>query len=372
MNTGRVAGEFKLRILICSEGFILDGVASYHLHLALAFKNAGHTVGILGRWMGFSGYQKRYQHTGISVLEYFSPVVVCPKALQMARDFAPDVLIADSRRAFPLAQEINEKTGTPIITIFMDSPQGKNKKGRTLEEIERNSRAWISPEKSLYLEMLALNPSLPVRQLRRPVVEEWMPPTPIRPKEPFSVLCLGRLSRYKIPGLLSVLHNASQLKSVIPSLDITVVGGDWRRAYFMREAFQKNLAAGNRYIRTVGYQKDPAPWFARSNVVCTGSTCALEAILCNRPVIAVSTYWFGLITPENLDEAIACYYAERAGRFHASENPDVIVNTLIELYENWNVEQLTHDQKIMRERFLPLFDPATAVKEWEDLFNEVL
>lgn len=361
-----------MRILFCSEGFILDGVASYHLHMAVAFKKMGHEVGILGRWLGFNGYQSRFRENGVQVLSYVSPFVTSSAALGLARDFAPDVLISDSRRAFPLALQIHERTGTPIITIFMDPPQNKEKKGRRLKEIESFSAAWVSPERSLCEKMSALNPSVPVRQIRRAVVEDCMILKPVLPRDPFSILCMGRLSKYKTPGLLAVFEDAPLLRKKIPSVRITAVGGGWRRSLFAKTALKANISAGERYVRTVGYQPDPAPWFAESNVVCSGSTCVIESILCNRPVIAVSAYWFGLVTPANLDDAIACYYGERGGHFPAWQEPKRVTESLLNLYEDWNVEQLTADMKVMRERFLPLFDPATAVREWEELFNSVL
>lgn len=361
-----------MRILFCSEGFILDGVASYHLHMAVAFKKMGHEVGILGRWLGFSGYQSRFRAHGVEVLSYLSPTVTSATALKLARDFAPDVLLSDSRRAFPLALEIHERTGTPIITIFMDAPQDKNKKGRRLSEIENFSVAWVSPEGSLCEKMRALNPSVPVRQIRRPVVEDCMSSSPILPADPFSILCLGRLSKYKTPGLLAVFRDAPLLRKKIPSVKITAVGGGWRRSLFTGAALRANLAARERYVRTVGYQRDPAPWFAESNVVCAGSTCVIESILCNRPVIAVSAYWFGLVTPANLDDAIDCYYGERGGHFPAWQEPERVVESLLELYEGWDVEKLSADMRVMRVRFLLLFDPERAVREWEELFDSVL
>ena len=79
-----------MRILFCSEGFILNGVASYHLHMAVAFKKMGHEVGILGRWLGFNGYQSRFRENGVQVLSYVSPFVTSSAALGLARDFAPE------------------------------------------------------------------------------------------------------------------------------------------------------------------------------------------------------------------------------------------------------------------------------------------
>lgn len=314
-----------MNILFCCEGFLIDGVASYNLHMAAALRQAGHRVAILGRWLGARGYQERHRATGVEVLQYFSPVVVSGRALSLADEFQPDVVITDGRRAFPLALAIRRRRGTPIVTNFMDDPTGKNKPGRTIEEIRDNSAAWVSPEPKLVAMARAHEPGIPVCQVRRAIMPDFFPQTPLPPRDPFRVLCLGRLSSHKFLGQLTIVKNAKKLLHEIPTLEITVVGGGWRRMLFTREAMAVNLAAGRRVVRTVGYQSDPSPWILGSTVVCGGSTCGIEAMFSNRPIIAMSGFWFGLITPENLDEAVKCYYAERDGKFWLAENPEIVL-----------------------------------------------
>lgn len=362
-----------MNILFCCEGFIIDGVASYNLHMAAALMRAGHNTAILGRWLGFRGFQKRHEETGVKVLQYFSPTVVSQAALKMAGEFRPDVLITDGRRGFPLALAIREKFATPIVTNFMDSVTGKDKPGRTIGEIRAHSAAWTSPEMR-WVEAAERQSGggVLVRQIRRAIIPELIPCTPMPPRDPFKLLCLGRLSGYKFTGQLTVVKNALRLQERIPTLEITVVGGGWRRAVFAKDAALINAKAGRRLVRIAGYQTDPVPWIAASTAVCGGSTCGLESILCNRPIIAVSAHWFGLITPDNLKDAVAGYYAERDGHFYIKENPEVVLDEILSLYKNWDEKRVTRDVQKLHDTMRPRFAPEIAAREWNELFAEVL
>jgi hypothetical protein len=358
--------------LFCCEGFIIDGVASFNLHMAASFSEAGHKVAILGRRLGKWGYQKRHIETGVEVLQYFSPGVVSGRALSMAKRFSPDVIITDGRRAFPLALEIHRRLGVPIVTNFLDTPCGKNKPGRTMKEIHDNSAAWVSSEKLQISQIKDLSPGIPVRLMRRAVCPRLLPVTPLPKRDPFRVLCIGRLSRYKFSGAAAVVKNARKLMSKIPSLEITVVGGGWRKALFAGDAVRANISAGRKAVHIAGYQIDPAPWFAASTVVCGGASCGMEAILSGRPVIAMSGHWFGLVTPENLRDADDTFYAERGGRFWLKDNPEVVLDEIINLYESWDDGIVKKRTDALRNTLSPEFSPELAVRDWENLFDDVL
>ncbi len=361
-----------MNILFCCEGFLIDGVASYNLHMAAALRQAGHRVAILGRWAGRYGYQARHRDTGVEVLQYVSPTVVSGRALRLAREFAPDAVISDGRRAYPLALAIHNALGTPVVTNFMDDPVGKDKPGRRIEEIHDNSAAWVSPEPKLVAMARALDPGIPVRQVRRAVMPALFPTTPVPPRNPFRLLCLGRLSNHKFAGQLAVIRNADQLLRSIPTLEVTVVGGGWRQMVFAGTALRINAKHARRVVRIAGYQPDPSPWIRASGVVCGGSTCGLEAILSNRPIIAMSGFWFGLITPDNLEAAVKCYYAERDGHFYIKENPEIVLDEIVRLYEAWDEEKIAADTATLRETMLPQFSPELAAQDWEALLQEVL
>jgi hypothetical protein len=98
----------------------------------------------------------------------------------------------------------------------------------------------------------------------------------------------------------------------------------------------------------------------------------MEAILSGRPVIAMSGHWFGLVTPENLSDADSTFYAERNGRFWLKDNPEVVLDEIISLYENWEDESVKKRTDTLRNALSPEFSPELAVRDWENLFADVL
>lgn len=360
-----------MNILFCCEGFIIDGVATYNVHMSAAMRQAGHRTAILGRWLGFHGLQKQHKRLGVEVLQYYSPFVLCDSAVKMGAAFRPDAIITDGRRGFPLALAVHRATGAPIYTNFMDNIFGKNKPGRTIDEILDNSTAWTSPEDRFINEAKKISAGrLPVQKIQRAIMPELMPELAPPHRSPFKVLCIGRISRVKFSGQLSIVKNALRLAKHIPDIEITVIGGGWRLVYFIKEAIAANIRAGRRLIRIAGYQDDPAPYIARSTVVCGGSTCGLEGILSCRPVVAMSGFFLGLITPDNLDRAIETYYAERNGDQGIEIGDDRAVEALIDLYEKWDDKKIAAMTQALHGALRPQFSPQKAAEEWQTLIQE--
>jgi hypothetical protein len=160
--------------------------------------------------------------------------------------------------------------------------------------------------------------------------------------------------------------------SKIPSVEITVVGGGWRRILFERDAVLTNVSSGRKVIHIAGYQADPTPWYAASTIVCGGASCGMEAILSGRPVIAMSGYWFGLVTPENLNDANDTFYAERNGHFWMKDNPEVVLDEIINLYEKWEDDIVKKRTDTLRNALFPEFSPELAVRDWENLLADIL
>ena len=175
-----------MNILFCSEGFLIDGIASYNLYLSAALAQAGHHTAIIGRWAGPKGFQKRHRQAGVRVMQSLSLTVSSPWIRNQAQRFEPDVIITDARRAFPLAQQIRRLTDASVVTIFHDPPAFKNKTDRREKDVIQGSQAWVTAEKSIYDDLLQLNTALPVYHIRRPITG-MVQPTPVPPQDPFRV-----------------------------------------------------------------------------------------------------------------------------------------------------------------------------------------
>jgi len=356
-----------MNILFCSEGFIIDGVASYNLYLSIALKQAGHNVAIIGRWGGPRGFQKRHRRAGVTVIQCPSLTGSNPWLIKQGRQFSPDVIITDARRSFPLAQRIRKQTGACVITVFHDPPQPDKTGIRGVEALAGGSDAWVTSEKSIYQELLAIKPGRPVELIQRPItgVVQF---TPLPPKDPFRVLCIGRLSKWKAPGFRAIVENASELKKAIPSLQIDIVGGGRRRVNFWLNAMQGNRHQKETYIHIRGAKTDPQPWIQKANLVCAGATSAVEAILSGRPVLAFSGFWIGQVTTENLANAAATHFGERQGAFYVREQPEVIGQSIIELYNQWQEKPMAQHVKTIRQKLVPHYDANAVAQQFNHLF----
>ena len=360
-----------MNILFCSEGFIIDGVASYNLYLAAALAQAGHTVAIVGRWAGFKGFQKRHRASSVKVIQNISVTVDNARLIQRAKQFQPDILITDSRRSFPFAMRIKAQTGVKVITIFHDPPQFERKGNRSIDSITAGSDVWVTAEKAIHKELTVIETEVPRHWIQRPVTG-MIQPRPLPAKDPFNVLCLGRLSRWKSPGLRTIVDRALELKRTIPSLTITIVGGGRRQANFFLSAMKANMKAREYFVRIVGTQTDPQPWIQQASVVCAGATAAVEAILSERPTLAFSGFWLGSITPDNLERGIATHFGERTGDFYVREDPDVVIKGLIDLYHRWNQEEMRGRVKALRRQLAPAFDSQTVSERFQTVFDYLL
>lgn len=346
---------------------IVDGVTSFVFHLASALSEGGHRVAVLGRWGG-KGFQSRLRAFGVEVISIPSPTVGNFWFDRRAREFAPDVLVTDSRRSFPLAVRLKRATGAKIFTFFLDALEKTDKKGRDVDSLVRWSDAWLSAEPPLLEKLEEIPTPFPKFLFQRPLTG-LLTPTPIPPRDPFRILCFGRISGYKSAGPLKLLQEAPRLKKTIPSLEIAFVGGGWRTWKFRLIAARANAAAGERYLRIIGTQTDPQRWFEWAALVCAGSTSAVEAVLAHRPTVVFSGFWIGLLTPEKLDEAFASYFGERSGPYYVRHHLEKIPAELLKVYEEWDAEKMDRGVSAARAAVEPRFRRDGVAAEFERIFR---
>ncbi len=192
------------------------------------------------------------------------------------------------------------------------------------------------------------------------------------PKDPFHVLCLGRLSRFKSPGIRAMIENATELKKAIPSLKISVIGSGRRIINLWAIANKANLAAGEKFIRFRGTQSNPLPFFEDASVVCAGATSAIEAILCNRPVVAFSGFWMGKVTTDNVDECLANHFGERQGEFYLKDRLEIVCQSLIEIYREWDDQKVAQSSETLRQQLAPEFDGKTIADRFSTLCRQLI
>ncbi len=349
------------RLLFCSDALLIDGVTSYILHVGTALARAGHEVAVLGRWAG-RGFQKRYREEGMTVISCPSPTVGNFWFDARAKAFDPDCILTDSRRSFPLATRLKKITGKPVVTYFLDHLEKTDRPGRDVPSLIRWSDAWAVAEEPIRRSLVDVAPDFPVFRLPRPLDVAVLPGA-LPPQSPFRIVCFGRLSGYKTPGMFHLLDHIEDLDRAIPGVEIVIVGGGgWRLVRFKALAAKINRRLGRRCVQVAGTRIDPRPWLEGACVVCGGSTSAIEAALSKRPVVCFTGYWFGQVRPDNVDEALACYFGERGGKghFHQPGVLEKIIPELAAVHENYG--RLPDDLEAVAAALKPHFDSADTVE----------
>ena len=351
-----------MRILFCSDALTIDGVTSYILNVGAALRRAGHTVGVLGRWSG-KGFQARYRQEGFTVITCPSLGVGNMYFDLRAKLFRPDVIMTDPRRSFPLAARIKRVTGAPVITYFLDPVEKTDRPGRDIPSLVKFSDAWTAFEPGILGQLHELGESIPIVKMTRPL-DVFFAPSELPTRENFSILCFGRLSRYKTPGIFHMLDNIELIQEHIPGFTITILGGGgWRLWEFRLLARKLNSKLGRKCVKIAGAQDTPRPFIERANVVFASATSAMEAAYSLRPVVAMCSGYLGTVTPSNLDEAVRSYFSER----YAEHDFSGLTADLFRIYDRYNDEGFRNDLKEISQRLGNEFAESETVRS----FNEI-
>lgn len=327
-----------MKILFCSDALTIDGVTSYILNVGTALKRSGHDVAVMGRWAG-KGFQSRYKHEGLKVIS-------CPSVStgnfyfdMKAKIFKPDVIMTDPRRSFPLAARIKNLTGAPVITYFLDPVEKTDRPGRDIASLIKYSNIWTAFEPDILAQLHEINSPLPVVKMTRPL-DTFFAPSELPDKKNFNILCFGRLSRYKTPGIFYMLNNIKLIQEHINDFTITILGGGGWRLYKIKYIAHKiNKLIGRKCIKIIGTQDNPKSFIEKANVILGGATSAMEGAYSLRPVIAMSGRYFGQVTSANLDKGIRSYFAERYG----SEDFSPVLDDLFRIYDSYNDKNFLDD-----------------------------
>ena len=356
------------RVLFCSDALLIDGVTSYILHVGTALKRGGYDVAVLGRWAG-TGFQSRFREEGIKVIQCPSPTVGNLWFDHKAREFDPDVIMTDSRRSFPLATRLKKLLNKPVVTYFLDHLEKTDRPGRDLASLVRWSDLWAGAEEPILDTLRSASKDVRVCKLPRPL-DTAVRPTPLPPKDPFSIVCFGRLSGYKTPGMMYLLNHIDELVKAIPSAKVTVVGGGgWRLMKFRLMATRINRRLGRSCVEVVGTQPDPRPWIERANLVCAGSTSAIEAALSNRPVLCFTGFWLGRLRQNSLDKAMGTYFGERGGVGHFSQPGflERIIPSIVEVYDEYDSSTFRDELSLIANSIKPLFDSRETLEGFKKI-----
>lgn len=356
-----------MRILFCSDALTIDGINSYILNTGAALKLAGHDVAVLGRWAGVKGFQRRYRQEGFTV-------ITCPSISAgnayfdfRAKNFMPDVIMSDHRRSFPLAVRIKHITNAPIITYFLDPLWKTDKKGRDIVSLVKFSDTFIAFEPGILDSLHEIDSDVPVVKMPRPI-DVFFSTTELPERKDFNILCFGRLSRYKTPGIFHMLDNINLIQKYIPDFTINILGGGGWRLYKLKYfAYKLNKSLGRKCVNIIGTQDNPKKFIENANVVFASATSAMEAAYSMRPVIAMCSGYFGQVTPENLDESIANYFSER----YVDKGFHLLLDELFGIYDSYESSAFVNDLREVSRRLGEEFSADETVRIFEEIMSGI-
>lgn len=356
-----------MRILFCSDALTIDGITSYILNTGSALKRAGHNVAVLGRWAGVKGFQKRYRQEGLTVITCPSVSVGNMYFDFRAKRFMPDVIMTDHRRSFPLAVRIKKLTNAPIITYFLDPLDKLDKPGRDVNSLSKFSSAFVAFEPGILTQLHELNTGVPVIKMTRPL-DVFFKPSELPKREGFNILCFGRLSRYKTPGIFHMLDNIARIQEHIPDFVINILGGGGWRLYKLKLfAYRLNKSLGRRCVNIIGTQLAPRRYIGNANVVYASATSAMEAAYSMRPVVAMCSGYFGQVRSSNLDEAVGCYFSERG----ADHDFSGLLDDLFRIYDTYGNDESVKELSDISLRLGKEFSERECVRVFEEIMRGI-
>lgn len=147
----------------------------------------------------------------------------------------------------------------------------------------------------------------PIKMVRRPV--EAFDISVCAPQIPHFVF-VSRLSKSKAAGAQAAIEAIAELEATHPGLHLTVVGEGSRRQELQALALQLNKRKGREVVRLVGALKEPFPLMAQATGVIGTAMVAMEALFHEIPVVAAGYQGYGIVTPDNLGEAIECNFGD--------------------------------------------------------------
>ena len=356
-----------MRILFCSDALTIDGVASYILHTGAALKRSGHEVGVLGRWSLKGGFQERYRHEGFTVITCPSISVGNMYFDVRAKLFKPDVIMTDPRRSFPLATRIKRITNAPVITYFLDPVEKTDRPGRDIGSLVKYSDVFTAFEPDTLSQLHGLGTNIPVVKMPRPL-DIFFAPSEVPSRENFNILCFGRLSRYKTPGIFHILENLRAIQNHIPDFVINILGGGgWRFLKLKYYARKLNKSLGRQCVNIIGTHLDPRKFIESANLVTASATSAMEAAYSMRPVIAMCSGYFGQVRSGNLEGALRSYFSERYGEKDFSR----LIPDILRIYDGYYDDDFRDDLRKVSLRLGGEFSERETVKVFEGIIRMI-
>lgn len=310
-----------MRIMLVGRNAQIGGGSTFRLNIGTGLVARGHSVGIaaLGGPM-----VSRYQKAGIH-FHWMPPLslgsVMLARVLKRNRI---DLVHASNTTAGDVALAACQRAGVPLVVSLHNTIADHESRHPCLKEARRIIVFDDGAASSAGKFTQEFDTSKIVR-LPRPVPHQVAAGEELSPLE---CVYVARLSSRKGKVALSLLEGFSRFAADNPEARLTILGGGSMRRDVERRAEELKAQHGTR-ILVHGPAPDPRPLLRKAGVVIGAGYAALEAVMQGRAVIGAGFHGYGLVTEQNVFEAIDCNFGDTAHRWDMTpENFHTALRTL--------------------------------------------
>ena len=166
------------------------------------------------------------------------------------------------------------------------------------------------------------------------------------PEEEKLVVLVSRLAWEKTRVVEAAIQAVVNLRAEFP-VHLAIVGSGAHQPLVHAAARLANAGLGKEAVRVVGPKLDPLPCYHAADVVIGTARVALEALACQRPLIAGgNASYVGYLEPSNLDKAWSVYFGD-----HHWAHP-------------LTVDRLTSDLRSVLQNSSQAEENAVQLREW--------
>lgn len=290
-----------MRIMMLADTLGIGGVETHIEELVSGLERLGCETVVLsgGGRVARRLAERGLRHVSICALTrtHLLPLALL-RILRIARDEAPDILHAHTRRSALLGSIVCRALHLPLVVsahalFSMRAPRGA-------------LSVWGDATVAVSDDIAGLVSEHGARRVS--VIKNGVDSGTVRGHDLSShrIVFVSRLDSDCSLGARMLCDIAEALAERYGDLEILIVGGggEWRAIEKRAEAICGAL--GRRVIETVGEVEDPRAYISRSALFLGVSRSAIEAMAEGVPVILIGNEgYMGLLDAENMDEALA-------------------------------------------------------------------
>jgi len=182
-----------------------------------------------------------------------------------------------------------------------------------------------------------------------------------------TVTYMARLSKTKGPYALDLIEACSQLSASGANIKLVIVGDGSLARRVRLKAAQVNKELQSPVVQTPGAILDPGPIFENTDILLSAAYTALQGLAWGCTVIGVGfAGLFGLLTPENIEEAIGANFGDTAAHWPQVDS-QLLADQILAA-----CQQLTEPDDWIESVLDQHFNPSRIAEDLESLFEEAI